>query len=48
LSGVPLIVYEGTSLELGAVCGKPFTVSAMTIREAGDSDILKAAVKKVV
>ncbi|KYH42022.1 MAG: 50S ribosomal protein L30 [Candidatus Bathyarchaeota archaeon B26-2] len=48
LSGVPLIVYEGTSLELGAVCGKPFTVSAMTIRETGDSDILKVAVKKVV
>ncbi len=41
LSGIPLIVYKGTSLELGSVCGKPFTVSAMAIREPGDSDILE-------
>ncbi|HDJ04647.1 50S ribosomal protein L30e [Candidatus Bathyarchaeota archaeon] len=48
LSGIPLIVYDGTSLELGAVCGKPFTVSAMTIREPGDSDIMKVVVRKNV
>ena len=48
LSGVPLLIYDGTSLELGAVCGKPFTVSAITIRETGDSDILKAMVKEGV
>jgi len=48
LSKIPLLVYNGTSLELGAVCGKPFTVSALTVREAGDSDILEIAVKKNV
>jgi large subunit ribosomal protein L30e len=41
LSGVPLIVHKGTSLDLAAVCGRPFSVSALSIREAGDSEILK-------
>ncbi|HIE14752.1 TPA: 50S ribosomal protein L30e [Candidatus Bathyarchaeota archaeon] len=45
LSRIPLLVFKGTSIELGAVCGKPFTVSALTIRETGDSDILEIAVK---
>jgi large subunit ribosomal protein L30e len=43
LSNIPKIIYNGTSIELGAVCGKPFMVSALTIREQGDSDILKLA-----
>jgi len=41
LSKVPLITYKGSSLDLAAVCGKPFTVSALSIREPGDSEILK-------
>jgi large subunit ribosomal protein L30e len=41
LSNVPLVVYKGSSLDLAAVCGKPFTVSAVSIREPGDSEILK-------
>jgi len=41
LSRIPMIIYKGTSLDLGAVCGKPFMISALTIREPGDSDILK-------
>ncbi len=41
LSGVPVVIYKGNSIDLGGVCGKPFTVSALTIREQGDSDILK-------
>jgi large subunit ribosomal protein L30e len=41
LSDVPLMVYKGTSLDLAAVCGRPFSVSALSIREAGDSEILK-------
>ncbi|MBI3587922.1 50S ribosomal protein L30e [Candidatus Micrarchaeota archaeon] len=43
MSGIPLIVYEGTSIELGAVCGKPFTVSALCVLDEGNSDILKAS-----
>jgi len=41
LSRIPMIIYKGTSIDLGAVCGKPFMISALTIREPGDSDILK-------
>lgn len=41
LSKVPLITYKGSSLDLASVCGKPFTVSALSIREPGDSEILK-------
>jgi len=40
-SGIPVIFYNGTSIDLGAACGKPFMVSALTIKELGDSDILK-------
>ncbi len=43
LSKIPVIIYKGSSLDLGAVCGKPFEVSVLTIREPGDSDILKVA-----
>jgi len=42
LSNVPLLIYNGTSKDLGVVCGKAFTVSALTIREQGDSDILNS------
>ena len=41
ISGVPIAIYDGTSIDLGEICGKPFMVSALTIRESGDSDILK-------
>ncbi len=43
LSDVPIVIYNGTSIDLGSVCRKPFMVSALTIREPGDSDILKLA-----
>jgi large subunit ribosomal protein L30e len=37
---VPVIEFPGTNRELGAACGKPFSVSAVTVIEAGDSQIL--------
>ena len=43
LSGVPVITYDGTNIDLGAACGKPFPVSALTVKEPGDSDILRLA-----
>jgi large subunit ribosomal protein L30e len=42
LSGIPVISYKGTSMDLAEVCKKPFIISALTIRETGDSEILKA------
>jgi len=41
LSEVPLVIYNGSSLDLGAACGKPFMVSVLTVREPGDSDVLR-------
>ena len=41
LSNLPILYYRGTSMDLGAACGKPFTVSALTVRDPGDSEILK-------
>ena len=40
---IPMIEFEGTGLELGAVCGKPFTISALAVAKAGKSKILSAA-----
>ena len=41
LSKVPIYIYKGTGIDLAVVCGKPFVVSALSIREPGDSEILK-------
>lgn len=41
LSGMNVVVYKGTSIDLGMACKKPFMVSALTVKEPGDSDILK-------
>lgn len=38
--GVPVHVFEGTNLELGALAGKPFSVSAMAVLDKGSSNIL--------
>jgi large subunit ribosomal protein L30e len=45
LSNVPLIIYKGSSTDLATVCGKPFILSALSIREPGDSEILKLTEK---
>ena len=43
LSEVPVYVYSGTSVDLGTACEKPFLVAAFTVKEPGDSEILKLA-----
>jgi large subunit ribosomal protein L30e len=43
VSEVPVYVYSGTSMDLGAACEKPFLVAALTVKEPGDSEILKLA-----
>ncbi len=37
----PHFDFAGTGLELGSVCGKPFTVSAMVIEDEGKSKVLE-------
>ncbi|MGZ7043300.1 MAG: 50S ribosomal protein L30e [Methanobacterium sp.] len=41
LSEVPVYTYEGSSVDLGSVCGKPFTVATLIIKDPGDSTILE-------
>ena len=45
-SEIPVYVFPGSSLDLGAVCEKPFPVSAIVVREPGDSDVLKLVAEK--
>ncbi|WP_292319353.1 50S ribosomal protein L30e [Caldisphaera sp.] len=40
LSNIPVYVFKGTSLELGALIGKPFKVSSISVVDTGDSRIL--------
>ncbi len=39
---VPVITYNGSNMDLGATCGKPFGVSMLVIVEPGESEILSA------
>jgi large subunit ribosomal protein L30e len=41
LSKVPALVYKGASMDLAALCGKPFSISVLSVREMGDSELLK-------
>ena len=41
LSNIPVYTYDGSSVELGSVCGKPFTVATMIVNDPGDSTILE-------
>jgi large subunit ribosomal protein L30e len=46
LAGVPLHHFGKDGRQLGLACGKPFTVSAVTVVDPGSSDILSAVVKR--
>jgi len=37
---IPVYHYDGTAVELGQACGRPFPISAMAILEPGSSQIL--------
>ena len=41
ISKVPVMTYKGASMDLAMVCSKLFIISALSIRETGDSEILK-------
>jgi large subunit ribosomal protein L30e len=41
--GAPkVLIFEGTNVELGSACGKPFPISALAIISPGESNILSA------
>ena len=37
-----VVVFNGTNVELGSACGKPFPISALAIVNPGESNILSA------
>jgi large subunit ribosomal protein L30e len=45
-SKIPLVEFEGSTMELGSVCGKPFPVSVLSVYEEGTSNIMDLAKKK--
>ncbi len=46
ISEIPLVMFPGTSIELGSICGKPFPVSVLAVYEEGVSNILEFEKKK--
>ncbi|PIN85210.1 MAG: 50S ribosomal protein L30e [Candidatus Diapherotrites archaeon CG11_big_fil_rev_8_21_14_0_20_37_9] len=40
ITGTPPFLYQGSALDLGSVCGKPFPVSVMVVTDEGKSKVL--------
>ncbi|MGD0728805.1 MAG: 50S ribosomal protein L30e [Candidatus Micrarchaeaceae archaeon] len=40
LSNIRVEIFEGTPIDLGVVCGKPYSVSVLSIIDPGNSKIL--------
>ena len=45
-SSIPVVEFEGSTLDLGSACGKSFSVSVISVQDAGASNILDLAKKK--
>ena len=43
LSSIPFIKYDGTSIELGTIAGRPHPVAILTVLDEGNSGILQFA-----
>lgn len=41
VTGIEVIKFEGDSMQLGAVCGKPYSVSTIAVMDSGNSHILE-------
>ena len=41
IGDVPVYKFDGSSLELGAVCGRPHLISMLGVISPGDSDVFK-------
>jgi large subunit ribosomal protein L30e len=41
IANIKTAVYDGNSVQLGAVCGKPYSVSVLSVIEPGNSKILE-------
>lgn len=41
IAGVKLLKFKGSSIELGTVCGKPYSINSLAVIEGGNSKILE-------
>ncbi len=41
MSGIRVYIFEGTPVALGVVCGKPFSVSVLSVIDPGNSRLLE-------
>ncbi len=46
-SDIPTVEVEFSSVELGSLSGKPFTISALSVIDPGSSDILELREKEI-
>lgn len=46
ISNIYVYNFPGSSMEMGAVCGKPYVTSMLSVIEVGDSDILELKRRK--
>ena len=47
LSSIPAVDLGVNSVELGSMCGKPFTISVLAVIDPGSSDIMSLREKEV-
>jgi large subunit ribosomal protein L30e len=40
---VPVYAFDGVGTQLGPACGKPFSISALAVLDAGQSDVMQLA-----
>jgi large subunit ribosomal protein L30e len=45
-SRIPLIISDNSSSNLAILCGKPFAITVLSIRDVGDSNILQLVEEK--
>ena len=45
IAGTPYLSFDGTGMQLGSICGKPFGILLMSVEEPGKSTIVSAAGK---
>ena len=45
VGGIPKIKFDGSGLQLGSICGKPFSILMMSVEDPGKSTIIGAAEK---
>ena len=38
-SSIPILAYEGSTIKLGRLCGRPFRISALAIKSPGEANL---------